>query len=103
MIDQCNSYTNKLERIKVIYKEDMETIKQIKGNSIYRIMPVIMKQIVFNKKEIQDLSGVSVNVVSRIIDQLVDLHVIVPDSTVSKKDIDIKEYMKCSLEQMSFK
>lgn len=43
------------------------------------------------------------NVVSRIIDQLVDLHVIVPDSTVSKKDIDIKEYMKCSLEQMSFK
>ena len=85
VIDQCNSYTNKLERIKVIYKEDMETIKQIKGNSIYRIMPVIMKQIVFNKKEIQDLSGVSVNVVSRIIDQLVDLHVIVPDSTVSKK------------------
>lgn len=51
MIDQCNSYTNKLERIKVIYKEDMETIKQIKGNSIYRIMPVIMKQIVFNKKK----------------------------------------------------
>ena len=39
VIDQCNSYTNKLERIKVIYKEDMETIKQIKGNSIYRIMP----------------------------------------------------------------
>lgn len=85
VIDQCNSYINKLERIKVIYKEDMETIKQIKGNSIYRIMPVLMKQIVFNKKEIQDLSGVSVNVVSRVIDQLVDLHVIVPDSTVAKK------------------
>lgn len=85
VIDQCNSYINKLERIKVIYKEDMETIKQIKGNSIYRIMPVLMKQIVFNKKEIQDLSGVSVNVVSRVINQLVDLHVIVPDSTVAKK------------------
>ena len=85
VIDQGNSYINKLERIKVIYKEDMETIKQIKGNSIYRIMPVLMKQIVFNKKEIQDLSGVSVNVVSRVINQLVDLHVIVPDSTVAKK------------------
>ena len=85
VIDQCNSYINKLERIKLIYKEDMETIKQIKGNSIYRIMPVLMKQIVFNKKEIQDLSGVSVNVVSRVINQLVDLHVIVPDSTVAKK------------------
>ena len=31
---------------------DMEKIKSINGNSIYRIMPVAMKQIVFTKKEI---------------------------------------------------
>ena len=43
-------------------------------------MPVIMKQIVFTKKEIQELSGVSPNVVSKIINQLVDLNVIIPDS-----------------------
>ena len=85
VIDQCNAYIIKIERIKKIYKEDMETIKAIKGNSVYRIMPVIMKQIVFTKKEIHDLSGVSTNVVSNIINQLVELNVIVPDSTVVKK------------------
>lgn len=83
--DQCNAYIYKLERIKEIYKEDMKTIEEIKGNSVYRIMPVIMKQIVFTKKEVQELSGVSTNVVSKIINQLVDLKVIVPDSTMVKK------------------
>ncbi len=85
VIDQCNAYIYKIERIKEIYREDMKAIKEIKGNSVYRIMPVIMKQIVFTKKEVQELSGVSVNVVSNIINQLVNLNVIVPDSTIVKK------------------
>ena len=85
VIDQCTSYIYKIGRIKAIYAEDMETIKDIKGNSVYRIMPVIMKQIVFTKKEVQEASGVSVNVVSNIINQLVDLHILIPDNTVVKK------------------
>lgn len=85
VIDQCNAYIYKLEKIKEIYKEDMKAIQAIKGNSVYRIMPVIMKQIVFTKKEVQELSGVSVNVVSKIINQLVDLNVIIPDSSIVKK------------------
>ena len=85
VIDQCNAYIYKIERIKDIYKADMKTIEAIRGNSVYRIMPVIMKQIVFTKKEVQELSGVSVNVVSNIINQLVELDIIVPDSTVVKK------------------
>lgn len=85
VVDQCNAYIYKLERIKEIYKEDMNTIDAIKGNSVYKIMPVIMKQIVFTKKEVQELSGVSTNVVSKIINQLVELNVIVPDSTMVKK------------------
>lgn len=85
VIDQCNNYIYKIERIKSIYREDMKTIEAIKGSSIYRIMPVIMKQIVFTKKEVQDLSGVSVNTVSNIIDQLVNLKIIIPDSSVVKK------------------
>ena len=63
----------------------METIKAIKGNSVYRIMPVIMKQIVFTKKEVQEDSGVSINVVSNIINQLVEHGILVSDSTVIKK------------------
>ncbi len=85
VIDQCNSYIYKINRIKEVYKEDMEKIKVIRGNSVYRIMPVIMKQIVFTKKEVQDLSGVSVNVVSSIINQLVELNILVPDTKIIKK------------------
>lgn len=85
VIDQCNSYIYKINRIKEVYNEDMEKIKVIRGNSVYRIMPVIMKQIVFTKKEVQDLSGVSVNVVSNIINQLVELNILVPDTKVIKK------------------
>ncbi len=85
VIDQCTSYIYKINKVKKIYKEDMETIKAIKGNSVYRIMPAISRQIVFTKKEIVDASGVSVNVVSKIIDQLVELGVLVKDSSVMKK------------------
>lgn len=85
VIDQCNSFIYKIEKVKEIYREDMETIQEIKGNSIYRIMPVIMKQIVFTKKEVQELSGVSVNVVSKIINELVERNILVQDSTKLKK------------------
>lgn len=56
VIEQCNANIYKLERIKNIYKEDMQSIEVIKGTAVYRIMPVIMKQIVFTKKEVQELS-----------------------------------------------
>lgn len=85
VIDQCNNYIYKIHRIKTIYKEDMKAIEAIKGNSVYRIMPVIMKQIVFTKKEVQNLSGVSVNIVSNTINKLVDLGIVIPDSTKVKK------------------
>ena len=85
VIDQCNSFIYKIEKIKNIYREDMKKIEVIRGNSIYRIMPVIMQQIVFTKKEVQEESGVSVNIVSNLINQLVDMGIIVPDSTVAKK------------------
>ena len=77
--------SEKIDKVKKIYKEDMETIKAIKGNSVYRIMPTIYKQIVFTKKEIVDASEVSVNVVSKIIDQLVELGILVKDNSVMKK------------------
>ena len=85
VIDQCSNYIGKILRINQIYEEDMETIKAIKGNSVYQIMPLIMKQIVFTKKEMQDISGLSEQTVSRVVKQLIDLNVIIKDSTVMKK------------------
>lgn len=85
VIGQCNAYIFKIEQMKNIYFEDMKTIERIRGNSVYRIMPVIIKQIVFTKKEVQEASGVSINVVSKILNQLVELGILVPDASVVKK------------------
>lgn len=90
VIEQCNAYIYKLEQIKNIYKEDMQSIEVIKGTAVYRIMPVIMKQIVFTKKEVQEMSGVSYNSVSSIINQLVELKIVIPDDTVNKKGFQYK-------------
>lgn len=84
IIDQCNSYIYKIGQIKKIYAEDMDKIKQINGNSVYRIMPILMRQIVFTKKEVVEESGVSLNSVSKIFGELEEMGIIVPDMVVKK-------------------
>jgi len=91
IIEQCNSYINKINRIKDIYNRDMKKIESIKRNSIYRIMPVIMKQIVFTKKEVEEESGVSRNVTSSVINILCDMKIIEKDSSRTKKGYKYKE------------
>ena len=84
IIEQCNNYIAKIKRIKQIYKEDLEKIKLINSSAIYRIMPVMMHQIVFTKKEIEEESGVSRNTVSNLIDKLVKMEILIPDKTHAK-------------------
>lgn len=80
IIEQCNNNIAKINRIKQIYSQDMKKIETLKSNAIYRIMPTIMRQIVFTKKEIEEETGVSRNTVSTLIDKLVELGILVPDS-----------------------
>lgn len=84
IIEQCNSYIAKINRINQIYTKDMKKLETLNSNAVYRIMPTIMKQIVFTKKEIADESGVSRNTVSSLIDKLVDLNILEPDSNYTK-------------------
>ena len=91
IIEQCNNYILKINRIKQIYKTDMEKIKTINGNAIYRIMPSVMKQIVFTKTEIVEETGVSRNVVSDRIDELVKIGILEIDTTYAKKAYKYKE------------
>lgn len=84
VIEQCNSYIAKMNRIKSIYKKDIQRIKALCSNAIYRIMPAILHQIVFTKKEIEYESGVSRNTVSNLIDQLVEMKILVLDSNYAK-------------------
>ena len=91
IIEQCNNYIAKIDRIKQIYDKDMEKIKTLKSNAVYRIMPALMKQIVFTKKEIEDETGVSRNTISKLIDKLTDLEILVPDSNYAKLSYRYKD------------
>lgn len=84
VIEQCNNYISKINRIKQIYSTDMQKVSVINGASIYKIMPVIMRLIVFTKQEIVEETGVSRNIVSKIIDRLVEIGILVPDNTYPK-------------------
>lgn len=84
IIEQCNNYIAKINRIKKIYNSDLRKVKILNSNAVFRVMPAILHQIVFTKKEIEDESGVSRNTVSNLIDQLVDLKILVPDSNYAK-------------------
>ncbi|WP_416388581.1 Fic family protein [Faecalicoccus pleomorphus] len=91
IIDQCNAFILRLHKIKTIYEEDMKTIEQVHSGMVYKVMPVIMSQIVFTKKEIEDLTGVSKATVSRIINRLEELEVITKDDSVMKKGYKYKK------------
>ena len=91
IIEQCNNYIYKIYKIKQIYKKDMELVKNIKGKSVYLIMPSILKQVIFTKKDIELDTKISRNVVSKVIDQLIQLGIIELDNTVAKKAYKYKE------------
>ena len=84
IIEQCNNYISKINMIKSIYNRDMDKIKTLNSNAVYRIMPAIMRQIVFTKKEIEEESGVSRNTVSTLVNKMVELNILVPDSNYAK-------------------
>ena len=85
IIEQCNNYIFKIKRIKQIYKDDMEKVKSINGASIHVIMPILIKQIVFTKSEIEKLTNLSRSTINRVIDKLVQLGILVQDSNRIKK------------------
>ncbi len=84
IIEQCNNNIAKINRIQNIYEKDLQKIETLNSNAIYRIMPAIIHQIVFTKKEIEEESGVSRNTVSKLIDKLEELGILVQDSTYAK-------------------
>lgn len=91
IIEQCNSYIYKIEKIKQIYKDDMTLVSEIKGSSIYKIMPVIMRMVVFTKKEVREAASVSENVTSNLINKLVDMGIVVKDDTINKRGFKYKK------------
>ena len=86
VIDQCSNYIRKLEIIRKIYKEDIEKIKEIGGSTIYKVVPLMMKEIVFTKKYIEEKTGVSPNTLTKNIKKLVEMGILIDISKGRKKE-----------------
>lgn len=99
IIEQCNNNIIKINRIKQIYIKDMKKIEVLNSNAIYRIMPVIMRQIVFTKKEIEEETGLSRNTISTLIDKLVDLKILSPTSNYAKLSYKYNEIYNVFVEK----
>ena len=65
-------------------KKNQEKLEILKSNAVYRIMPTIMRQIVFAKKEKEEEYRVSRNIIFSLIDKLVELNILVPYSNYAK-------------------
>lgn len=94
IIDQYNNYIKKLEIIKNIYKEDYEKIKSIKGSSIHIVFPIMMNKVVFTKKYIEEQTGLATSTISRIINQLLNLGILVKVSRGRKKEYEYDRIYK---------
>ena len=91
VIEQCDNYIAKINRIRNIYQKDIDKVACLNSTAIYRIMPVLMHQIVFTKVEVAEESGVSRNTVSKLIDSLVDIGILETDSSHAKLAYKYKE------------
>ena len=85
VVDQCNSFIYKMNEIDRIYKEDMAKMETIRSATLYKIMPIILSQVVFTKKELEDMTGLSKSTINRTIQKMEELNVISYDDSVRKK------------------
>lgn len=85
VVDQCNSFIYKMNEIDRIYKEDMAKMETIHSATLYKIMPIILSQVVFTKKELEDMTGLSKSTINRTIQKMEELNVISYDDSVRKK------------------
>ncbi|WP_296054731.1 Fic family protein [uncultured Holdemanella sp.] len=85
VVDQCNSFIYKMNEIDRIYKEDMAKMETIYSATLYKIMPIILSQVVFTKKELEDMTGLSKSTIHRTIQKMEELNVISYDGSVRKK------------------
>ena len=73
---------NEIDRI---YKEDMKKMESIHSSTLYKIMPIILSQVVFTKRELEDMTGLSKSTIHRTIQKMEELNVVAYDGLARKK------------------
>lgn len=77
IIDQCTRNILRIEKINKVYDEDEIKIREnIKGGTVLKMHPLMMKKIVFTIPEMAEELKAHVNTVKKIVNQLIKLNII---------------------------
>lgn len=73
VIEQCNINIKRIKRLNKLYNNDLiEFKKNIGGSTIYKIMPVMFKKIVFTTNDIVSECNLHINSVNKVLNKLVE-------------------------------
>ena len=73
IINQCNLNIKKIKKLNKIYENDLESFKkEIGGTTIYKVYPVIIKNIVFTTNDIVTECKLHINSVNKVLNKLVE-------------------------------
>lgn len=65
----------------------------IHSATLYKIMPILLSQVVFTKKELEDMTGLSKSTINRTIQKMEELNVVSYDDSVRKRVIVTEVYI----------
>lgn len=73
VIDQCNKNIKKIKKLNKIYKKDYEDFKTtIGGTTIYKVLPIMLRKVVFTTNDIVTEGKIHINSVNKVLNKLVD-------------------------------
>ncbi len=76
IVEQCNSFIYKLDTIISYYEKDYNLILEQGNNTLLKMMPSLVKNIVFTKSDIQKDLDEHINTISRNLKTLIDLGIL---------------------------
>ncbi len=72
IIEQCNINIKRIKKLNKIYKKDFDEFKEtIKGSTIYKILPIMFKKVVFTTNDIVTECNLHINSVNKVLNKLV--------------------------------
>lgn len=73
VIEQCSFNIKKIKKLNKVYKNDYEEFKtSIGGSTIYKILPIMLKKVVFTTNDIVSESKLHINSVNKVLNKLVN-------------------------------
>ncbi|MGM9877761.1 MAG: Fic family protein [Bacilli bacterium] len=73
IIEQCNLNIKKIKKLNKVYKKDLDEFKDtIGGTTIYKVLPIMLKKVVFTTHDIVEECNLHINSVNKVLNKLVE-------------------------------